>query len=169
MKGKLHKQIQKGKLYGKQVLGDFSDQVGVKPIGPENDYRKPKKPFKGKPDRNKDFQKESCECSKTTNRKCHKSRNKRNKNKENNTKILICWKRKKRLHYANKCKIKKKINNLDIDEELKNSLKKLHLESSDSESENLKLSIITEEHLETESEEEPLHDDSEVDMPDNFS
>ncbi|KAI5673491.1 hypothetical protein M9H77_13855 [Catharanthus roseus] len=36
-------------------------------------------------------------------------------------------------HYANKCKMKKKINNLNISEELKDSLEKLFLESDDSE------------------------------------
>ncbi|KAI5654328.1 hypothetical protein M9H77_31515 [Catharanthus roseus] len=36
-------------------------------------------------------------------------------------------------HYANKCRMKKKINNLDISEELKDSLEKLFLESDDSE------------------------------------
>ncbi|KAI5664521.1 hypothetical protein M9H77_23844 [Catharanthus roseus] len=39
----------------------------------------------------------------------------------------------RKCHYANKCKMKKKINNLDISEELKDSLEKLFLESDDSE------------------------------------
>ncbi|KAK6115479.1 hypothetical protein DH2020_007748 [Rehmannia glutinosa] len=40
--------------------------------------------------------------------------------------------------------MKKKINSLDIDEDLKNSLKKLLIEESDSEKENFELSVITE-------------------------
>lgn len=163
---KLHKQIQKEKTYGKRILGDFYEQLCLSPINPTNEERRFRKPHKRKFYKNKKFRKENyAESSKIPKRKSQWPYKRKEQNKPTKRKFPIYWKCKTPGHYANKCKLKNKINILEIDEELKNSFTKLFISSSNSEEENLKLSIITEIDSETENEYD-LDNDSESDSCD---
>ncbi|GKA38437.1 reverse transcriptase domain-containing protein [Tanacetum coccineum] len=114
---KLNQQIKKQNLNERKQLGQFCDQFGMKcSTSYDRKIYKPSKK-RGHPEHknNSNFKKRE------------EKRIKRQQFK-NDTKP-ICFKCGKIGHFANKCKSKKKINNLNLDEEIKDGLKKIILNS----------------------------------------
>uniref|UniRef100_A0A7N0RJ44 CCHC-type domain-containing protein n=1 Tax=Kalanchoe fedtschenkoi TaxID=63787 RepID=A0A7N0RJ44_KALFE len=125
---KLNQQIKRQSLMERNQLDQFCSQFGM-------DI--PNQKRKGKYIPKKEFHKSN---KKVFEEKLNKRFQKREFRKANrlaikDKKSVVCYKCKNVGHYANKCEIKNKINNLNIDEELKDSLKKIFLSNIDSESE----------------------------------
>uniref|UniRef100_A0A7N0V3H1 CCHC-type domain-containing protein n=1 Tax=Kalanchoe fedtschenkoi TaxID=63787 RepID=A0A7N0V3H1_KALFE len=125
---KLNQQIKRQSIMERNQLGQFCSQFGM---DIPNQKRKgkyiPKKEFNKS---NKKFLE-----NKLIKRSQKREFTKANRPVKKDKKPVVCYKCKKVGHYANKCKMKNKINNLNIDEELKDSLNKLFLSNTDSETE----------------------------------
>lgn len=119
---KWHKQLEREKVLGRKVIEDFCEQMGLLPLDPKLlDKKKKKKIYKSsKPYLKKKYRKNEDKPESSIRRK---------------KKQPVCYKCHRTSHYANKCKMKKKINSLSIDEGLKKTLEKLFLSVSDSDKE----------------------------------
>lgn len=115
---KLHKQMQRDKLMGKKVIGDFCEQIGLEQLRPETSGKSKSKRFS---------KKGNYYSTRKKKKRFEKKDEKRSSNQKNKKKIPECWKCHKKGHYANKCTTKAKINNLNIDEGLKKTLEHLLL------------------------------------------
>ncbi|XP_058192187.1 uncharacterized protein LOC131309594 [Rhododendron vialii] len=131
---KLHNQLKKQNLTGKQEVGQFCDQFGY-------DMTQYPKPTKNKKKSSNKTTKQYSKIKTHKSKKTSKQSGSKKSTSDNNTKgrsqkktTTKCFKCDKIGHYANKCKTKKKLNELQIDEGLKQQLFKLLLNSSDSES-----------------------------------
>ncbi|XP_058181167.1 uncharacterized protein LOC131299598 [Rhododendron vialii] len=134
---KLHNQLKKQNLTGKQELGQFCDQFGYdvpqysKPQKNKNSNKATRKSSKKKYGKKKHKDRDEQSSSKNPKNTARKQKNKKGE-KEVSAKCFKCG----RLgHYANKCKTKKKLEELQLDEGLKQTLYKLLIDSSDSDSE----------------------------------
>ena len=134
---KLNQQIKFQNLNERRQLGQFCDQFGMDCSNSLN-----KKFYKNS--KRKDYSKNR------NSYKIEKRKDKRfiRKQFRKNKSTITCYKCGKIGHFANKCRVKKKINSLNIDEEMKDSLKKILL-NSESENEN---SFDDSESLESEKE-----------------
>nr|KYP66817.1 polyprotein [Cajanus cajan] len=145
---KLEKQIKRQKESGIKELGNFCAQYGYGGIvPPSRKYKKNiKKPFK----RNQSFRKNTLPFKK------RKFSNNKNFNKkqifQNKNKGIVCFKCGRYGHMKKDCRVKEKINNLNMSEELKEQIAKILLYESESEEENRSEEYI--DNLETSSEEE---------------
>ncbi|XP_058218318.1 uncharacterized protein LOC131329239 [Rhododendron vialii] len=129
---KLLNQLKKQHLTGKQELRQFCDQFGYDTTKYPNISKK-----KSSNKTTKQYSKRKAQKKRKTTKQNGSKESTLAKKKQNNKskkKVTTkCFKCEKIGHYANKCKTKKKLNELQIDDELK-QLFKLMLNSSDSES-----------------------------------
>ncbi|PIN24829.1 hypothetical protein CDL12_02435 [Handroanthus impetiginosus] len=119
---KLKKQFELEKIGSREILGDFCEQIGYQPI----EYPKKEKLWK----KEKKCQKERYKGEKFRRKEKSSPEEKlkvSKKTKQKKKKIIIYWKCSQVGHYANRCKFKKKIESLDLDEGLKKSLCKILL------------------------------------------
>ncbi|KAJ9185020.1 hypothetical protein P3X46_004698 [Hevea brasiliensis] len=133
--------MQKEKLTGKRILGDFCEQIGLPPITfpYKRKVKGGRKIGKGKKkiyNTKRYYKKEKGESS---NRKTPKKKTKSSKKKKTESEI-VCYKRGKPGHCANRCRVKQQTQALSIDENLKESLIKIFL--NDSEPEDLEVNAI---------------------------
>ena len=124
---KLNQQIKRQSLIERRQLGDFCEQFGLDNPTPKDNYKR-KKPFK-KGKHKKHSQKHL--------EKRNKRKEERIQRKENykRNKFKICKTCGKFGHTSKTCWTKKKINNLDISEDLKSNLMKIMLNSESEKSE----------------------------------
>ena len=115
---KLKLQLDLQKEENRNILGDFCEQIGFQPIS----YPKRKEKISKK--RNKFFKRKNFEKKENSPRRFKKSKPK-TKSTPTDSKQPVCWKCGRIGHKANKCFAKKKINNLNISKELKDSLNKV--------------------------------------------
>src|ERR1044072_5685669 len=111
---KLQDKMRKEKITNRKEVGNFCHQYGIETIRAPSTQNKRRIKKQG--------------IQRTSNRKppfrSHKKRNSQNQTRKstNPRKKNVCWKCGKPGHYANKCTTQEKINNLEIDQKLKESL-----------------------------------------------
>ncbi|KAL4182696.1 hypothetical protein AMTRI_Chr11g151500 [Amborella trichopoda] len=141
---KLKRQLDKQKITKRKELGDFCEQFGYyldKKNMPDNLYKKKKKYKKEKyKSKNKDKDRKYYKKSKK------KLINKFSPNTKKKRKLPVCYKCGKVEHYKHQCKLKKKIEALQLDEIIKSKL--YHIYDYDSSS-----STSTDSHI------DQIHDD----------
>ncbi|KAL2506072.1 putative reverse transcriptase domain [Abeliophyllum distichum] len=142
---KLKAKLKTDRMEGRKELGSFCEQYGYERIHPppsrshkfsqKSKYQKKKKYF------DKSFIPDYYKKQKTPSKFYRHNKNKRKReDKDKSSKNppvrdpseTTCWKCKKKGHYANKCPLRRKINNLQIDDEIKSQL--LNLIKTDSSS-----------------------------------
>lgn len=122
----LKNQLKKQKLFGKKELGEFCHQFGTSsfPIpSPSNNTKKPFPKVKRKFRYTKRYNREKGKPIKGK---------KPIKSKDIGTKPVVCWECGKLGHTRSQCKVRKKINELNISKEEKESLYALLNDSDDS-------------------------------------
>ncbi|PIN17827.1 hypothetical protein CDL12_09511 [Handroanthus impetiginosus] len=121
---KLKRKLEQQRKDSREILGDFCEQIGYQPI----EYLKREKFWKCHKKGHKErFRKEKDKGIESSSDKKHKYSNKKNKQKDKKKKERVCWRCGQIGHYANRCKVKKKIESLTINEGLKKSLCKILL------------------------------------------
>ncbi|KAI8554885.1 hypothetical protein RHMOL_Rhmol05G0131500 [Rhododendron molle] len=131
---KLHNQLKKQNLTGKQELGQFCDQFGYdltqypKPARKNSKADKTTRKYSKRKSSKKNKKIEPSDSKESTSKKHKKPKKTSDESKKATAKCFKCG---KIGHYANKCKTKKKLNELQIDEGLRQQLFKLLLESSE--------------------------------------
>ncbi|KAK4339441.1 hypothetical protein RND71_040903 [Anisodus tanguticus] len=142
---KLRSKLKNQKAEGSHELGDFCEQFGCRPAQkpPGEIHRKRAKKFHKKRRNNQEGS------SKPEFRTFRKGKFKRSRNsqRQKGTSNIVCFKCGKIGHKANECRVKEKINNLSIDYDLKDQLKGMLLETSDSEDSDSNLAAIENEQL----------------------
>jgi len=129
---KIENRIKKNQQLGIKELGDFCTQYGYERITPPSTSKRKiiKKNQRIPPKRNWNLKKKS------SNKTAETQPPKQNHNPPPQDKSkIICYKCGRFGHYKRDCKMKEKINNLNMNDELKEQIAKIFLESSDEEEE----------------------------------
>ncbi|KAL0295138.1 UNVERIFIED_CONTAM: hypothetical protein Sangu_3203900, partial [Sesamum angustifolium] len=142
---KLHKQIQKEKFSERKFLETFCEQLGFINNPKLSSKKRINNPTKSKDSSDKKYYRKQKKKIEEHPKDYKKRRQKGDSSKRNsNTKTFpVCWKCHTPGHYANKCKMKKKIQSLDVDEKLK-SFKETSYRRFRSRKRGFKISVITE-------------------------
>ncbi|XP_012840389.1 PREDICTED: uncharacterized protein LOC105960727 [Erythranthe guttata] len=135
---KLRNQIRKDNLLERKLLGHFCDQFGLDNPG-KKDFHKNKREFNHKPNYRK--RRRHYDDNKQINHSRDKQDNDKGRNRyhkkrsykkdSNFLSKIVCRKCGRTGHYANQCYAKDKIKNLDIDDNLKETLYKIVMNSED--------------------------------------
>ncbi|XP_058009314.1 uncharacterized protein LOC131183164 [Hevea brasiliensis] len=152
---RLQRQLQKERITGKRLLGDFCEQYGLPPVTFPNkgkvkkSGRESKKRYK----KHRTFYPQTSKRSKKPVRSKPVTSSKKKKVVKRETNV-VCYKCGKTGHYANKCKVKQQIQALEINDNLKDSLIKILLNESESE-EDLEVNVLDYTSEESSTEPEP--------------
>ncbi|KAL2492020.1 putative reverse transcriptase domain [Abeliophyllum distichum] len=141
---KLKAKLKSDRMDGRKELGSFCEQYGYERIRPppsksnkflqKSKFQKKKKYFDKSffPDYYRKPKMPSKFHRYNKNKRKREEKDKSSKNPPRDPSETTCWKCKKKGHYANKCPLRRKINNLQIDDEIKTQL--LNLIKTDSSS-----------------------------------
>ena len=136
---RLKAKLKKDRITSKNELGDFCQQYGYQPIStPSSSKSKHKKYSKKKFSKNKykENKHEEKYKDKRASKKSYKKYKKPNKTNQKESKdLVICYKCGKTGHMAKNCYVKKRINELDISDQLKAQISRLILNNNSSDDE----------------------------------